>query len=1092
MRTAFGVLGPLVVRDASGSAEPLGGQKARELLAALLLHRGQVLFVDGLVGMLWGDEPSTGASTTLRTYVGQVRRILETAGAPAALQNRSGGYCLEVDPDDLDAERFESLLRLGQEAVAQGKAEEADALLGDALALWRGDVLADLGRPDFAIAPTARLEELRLVAWEAWVDTQLALGRHRSVVTRLQALVDEHPFRERFSAQLMLALYRSGRQAEALAVSAATRLRLADELGLDPGPELRELETSMLRQHPRLDADPGDNGDVIDRWLGVATPADQVPDAAADAGVAQSFARLDLLEREHERSILSDAIRSAAAGRGAGVAVSGDAGTGKTTLLQVTCADGPRMRLLRGGCDPLSTPRPFGPFRDLASEAGLTTLMSGDDALLSQICEETYAALRSEPTVLAVEDIHWIDAASVDVLRFLARRVDTMPLAMLVTYRDHEIGPRHPARPLLGDLARLDRHTVLRLQPLSEDGVQVLVQGSSLDPRRVHELTGGNPFFVTEVAKDPGRPLPATVRDAVLSHTVDVTPEDFEVLQLVATAPDRLDERVLPALGVDLSSLRRLEGTGLLSRTRGGLAYRHELARQAIESTIPPGGEPGLHSQVLEALEGLALQEPVILAHHAVAARDSGRAVRYARAAAEEASRAGAHTEAAAFLEVALEHLRAPAPVERAELLHRLSFEQYMTSRLAEALDNVRATIPLWQQLGDHAGLATALESTAIFEYYNARRSRAEAHADQAAHIAIDSGAVLQQGTARATRGFLAYLRNELELATACSVDAAGIAVTTDDRLLALRAELVGTLAQLAAGDEGARDRLSDHIASARANGWDELASTGYSQLSSLDVEHRRLRAAGRVLEESLPFAITCDIPICRHWQTAVRSRVRLGLGDWDGALDDVGHVLGQDGMPLARMWPLMITDLVALRRGERSGTGPSLEGAWQLCASIDEPLRRLSVLSALAEVMWTTGAADDRVGTEAVRDLERLAGTPGAEWAVGELATWLARLGLLRQVPAPVAEPYRLAFAGRHADAAAWWRDNGDAFTEALTLSDSDDPALRARAVELLDRLGASGTAARLGEARRVDGRGGHDGATAQAPVRVARANAT
>lgn len=1069
MGTAFGVLGPLAVCDAAGAAVPLGGQKARELLAALLLHRGQLVFVDTLVGSLWGDEPSTGAATTLRTYVGQVRRILETSGATAALRTGPGGYCLDVDADDVDAERFEALLRAGQKAAVEGDREEAEVLLSDALGLWRGEVLADLGRPDFAVAATARLDELRLVAWEGWVDAQLALGRHRTVITRIQALVDEHPFRERFAAQLMLALYRSGRQAEALAVSSATRSRLADELGLDPGPELRELETSMLRQHPRLDAESGAGVDVIERWLGAGSSTDQPPDsgAGADAGTesaaVEPLPRLDLLEREHERALLSQVLRGAAAGRGSAVSVSGGAGTGKTTLLRVTCDDGPRMRSLRGGCDPLSTPRPFGPFRDLAEDAGLTTLLSGDAALLSQICEETYAALRSEPTVLAVEDIHWIDAASVDVLRFLARRIHTMPLALLVTYRDHEIGARHPARPLLGDLARLDRHAMLGLKPLSVDGVHALVQGSALDPARVHRLTGGNPFFVTEVAKEPDGPLPATVRDAVLSHTVDVTPEDFEVLQLVATAPDRLDERVLPALDVDLSSLRRLEGTGLLSRTRGGLAYRHELARQAIESTIPGGGVPRLHSQVLEALEGLSVQEPVILTHHAVAARDYRRAVHYAGTAAEEASRAGAHTEAAAFLEIALAHLQPAATGERAELLHRLSFEQYLTSRLAEALDNVRSTIPLWQQMGDPAGLATAHETSAVFEYYNARRAPAEAHADEAAEIAVGSGAVLQEGMARATRGFLAYLRSDLEVATACSLDAVGIARTTDDRLLALRAEMVGTLARLASGDDGARGRLEDEIGSALANGWDELASTGYSQLSSLDVEHRRLRAAGRVLEESLPFAIRCDIPICRHWQTAVRSRVWFHQGQWDAALDDVAHVLGQDGMPLARMWPLVITDLVPLRRGESSASGAALESAWDLCASIDEPLRRLSVLSALAEVMWMTGQPDDRVTGEGVRDVERLAPTLGADWAVGELATWLARLRLLREAPAPIAEPYRLAFSGQHSKAAQWWQRNGDSFTAALTLSDSSDPDLHARAIEQLNELGARGTAARL-----------------------------
>lgn len=778
---------------------------------------------------------------------------------------------------------------------------------------------------------------------------------------------------------------------------------------------------------------------------------------------------MELLEREHERTRLADAIAAAADGRGSGVAIAGAAGTGKSTLVQVACADGPRVRLLRGYCDPLSTPRPFGPLRDIADVAGFETLLGSEELFIPRVCEEVHAALSSEPTVLVVEDIHWVDAATADVLRFLARRVAAMPLAVLVTYRDHEVGPRHPARQLLGDMASLDHLDTLLLRPLSESGVRRMVEGSDLDPARVHALTGGNPFFVTEIVKEPDRPLPGSVRDAILARTAEVTPEDFDVLQLVASAPDRLDERVLPALGVDLSSLRRLEDTGLLSRSRGGLAYRHELARQAIESTVPAGGEADLHRRLLDALERADVLEPAVLTHHAVAARDAERVQLYARLAADEAIRTGAHTEAGAFLQIALDHLRDDAVLERADLLKRLSFEQYLTDRLVEAIDTVRATIPLWQQVGDGAGLASAHETTGMFEYYNARRSEAETFVDRATGIALDTGALAEQSSATATQGFLAYLRNDVDAAAALSDDAAQIAQQVGDESLRLRAELVQILARLVTGDDSVRPALDDNIRRARAHGWDELASTGYSQLAFQDVEHRRLDGAASVLAVSLPFAAERDIPICSHWQTSVRARLSYQRGQWDAALADAELALDQDGMAVAKLWPHLLSALVPLRR---HGTldERSLDAAWSLACSIDEPLRRLPLYSAYAEVMWTTGVADERVTREGVAVLDGVIGIPGSEWAVGELAAWLTRLGI-EVAAAPVAAPYRAAAEDRVDEAADWWERNGEPFAAAMALGDSTDHAHRARATALLEELGARATAARVrsGTDRRV-----------------------
>lgn len=780
---------------------------------------------------------------------------------------------------------------------------------------------------------------------------------------------------------------------------------------------------------------------------------------------------VDLLERGQQLAVLRAALDAACAGEGSGVAVTGDSGAGKTALLDaVLDTASPDVRLLRGGCDPLRTPRPLGPFRDTADVTGLGALLRGEDISLSQVCEQMYDALATRPTALVLEDLHWVDDASVEVLRFLARRVGSMPLALLVSYREHEVGARHPLRALLGDVARLDGLRTVHLPPLSVGGVAQLVRGTPLEASAVHAVTGGNPFFVTEVANDPDRPLPTSVRDAVLARTVDVAPADYEVLQLVATAPDRLDDRVLPALGVDLPTLRRLDDTGLLARARGGLVFRHELARQAVESTIPPGGGPRLHARLLEVLSRLEPVEPAVLTHHAVAAGDAASAARHARAAAAEAARAGSHSEAAAFYLTALEHLDDTA-AERAELLHLLSFEQYMTSRLVDAIDNVRATFPLFLQGGDLAGLSTAYQTCAIYEYYNARRHQAEAYAAKAESVAESPGREQVYGAVRTTRAFLAYLRNEFDVATQYCSDAGRIAEDHHDELLALRSGLVQAGSDLAQGDLAARGRMLEHIERARDHAWDELASTGYSQLAVLDVEQRRFRAAEGVLDESLPFARERDIPICRHMQSSVRARLHFEQGRWSAALEDAGTVLEEEGMPLALLWPHLITALVPLRRGSEDRPVADLEAAWQLSEQIDEPLRRLPVLSALAELMWMTAAADPRVTELAVAEVARLGSDTGVAWAVGDLAVWLHRLGLLVERPSAVAAPFRAVLEGRHEEAAAWWQQIGDPFASAMVLVDSPAPGSRSRGVELLDQLGAGATADRQRVALRQDG---------------------
>jgi DNA-binding SARP family transcriptional activator len=253
----FRILGPLEVLD-DGRPVALPGGRGRALLALLVLHAGEVLSADRLIDELWGENPPPTATTALQGLVSTLRKRLEPARAGgearAVLRTVPPGYVLTIDPARVDSNRFRRLLEEARGAAAA----ERSARLRRALSLWRGPALTEFTYQPFAQREITALEELRLVAIEEWVEADLALGRHGQLVAELEALVGEHPFRERLRGQLMMALYRAGRQAEALEVYRDARQPLVEELGIEPGRGLRQLEQAILRQHPSLDRRPGE------------------------------------------------------------------------------------------------------------------------------------------------------------------------------------------------------------------------------------------------------------------------------------------------------------------------------------------------------------------------------------------------------------------------------------------------------------------------------------------------------------------------------------------------------------------------------------------------------------------------------------------------------------------------------------------------------------------------------------------------------------------------------------------------------------------------------------------------------------------
>ena len=474
----FRILGPLEVTGPEGDVA-LGGRKQRALLALLLLHAGEAVPSGRLIDLLWADTPPSDAAKALQVHVSRLRRAL---GSGDVLQTRAGGYLVSADADTFDLPRFESDAAKGRKLLAAGNAAGAQLAFASALSLWRGAPLADLADEAFLQSEIGRLEELYLSVLEDRIDADLALGAHAQLVSELEALVGKHPLRERLRSQLMLALYRSGRQAEALQAYNEARRALVDELGIEPGRGLQELQQSILRQDSSLD---------------------QRVDVAATAVRPGRRAAGIFVGRDRELDELTAGLEDAVAGRGRLFLVSGESGVGKTRLADelASHAKDHGARVLWGRCSKHGGAPAFWPweqaFRSLGEDAPPLDDADGDDARFRSFVATASALRRTaaqQPILIVLEDLHGGDEQSLLLLEFVAGELAEMPVTIVGTYLENAEMPS-----LLVGLADRTAHHRLRLQPFDADDVARFLELSGMseaDPATVHAETGGNPRLV--------------------------------------------------------------------------------------------------------------------------------------------------------------------------------------------------------------------------------------------------------------------------------------------------------------------------------------------------------------------------------------------------------------------------------------------------------------------------------------------------------------------------------------------------------------------------------------------------------------------
>ncbi|HSJ91204.1 MAG TPA: AAA family ATPase [Ilumatobacter sp.] len=778
-----------------------------------------------------------------------------------------------------------------------------------------------------------------------------------------------------------------------------------------------------------------------------------------------------LLERDDHLGVLAAQLTRARDGRGGMAVVCGESGAGKSTLLQEFTDRIVDMTVLWGACDPLTTPRPLGPFHDLAAELGdVVTSQLRTASQPHEIFTAVFEQLRERPSVLVVDDLHWADQGTIDLLRFLLRRIRVTSSFVIGAFRDDEITTTHPLRSLLGDVARSPDAETATLRPLSVAAITELAENRQVDPAWLHRLTGGNPFFVVEMLDHAGEEIPRTVRDAILARTHGLSNEAWDLLHTLACAPEAIPDRLLADLGIGLDPLLEVNLAGLIRRGPRGVGFRHDLCRMAIGATLPPGGEVSLHRRMLDVLESSPHPDPAVLTHHALGAGDAARTRAHATEAGRVAARSGAHTQAAAFFATALEQPGAMPAADEAGLLELLARECYLLDRLADAIAASDRAMSLREQIHDPTGVSSNHHALAMYHWYHADRDLAVRHASAAEAVlegdpAQRSDAELRElGHAVAMQAYLAMQSNDIQRARLLAAHASEVACVVDDPPLSMRAQLTRGICDMLDGDQRGRDATLSILDSAST--LDEIHSSGYSNLVYLDVEQRRFRHAAEILGFTVPLTVERDLPICRVWQLGARARMKLLRGDWSDALADADSVLGRPSAPIARTWPHLVRGVIELRR--HGGGDVDIDAAWDLAVRLDEPIRLFPAAAAVMERAWLNGVADGRV--EACRELLATAFGPGLEWGRGELATWLCRLdpgaGTEMSIDVTamgVAEPFRLQLRGDFDGAAARWSALSAPYDQALALVDAGTTQSTRVGLDLLDRLGADHVAAKV-----------------------------
>jgi DNA-binding CsgD family transcriptional regulator len=775
-----------------------------------------------------------------------------------------------------------------------------------------------------------------------------------------------------------------------------------------------------------------------------------------------------LLERDRDLCRLAAALEQASAGHGHIVLVSGEAGIGKTTFVEHFMAtSAASARVLAGHCDPLSTPTPLGPLYDIARQTGGRLLgQLENEAPRAAIFSSLLAQLSvGEQTALVViEDIHWADEATLDLVKYLGRRIASTKILVVLTCRDDEVAGQPSLRLLLGDLA-VSRATLrIELPRLSKDAVRLLIAGRPVDACALHRQTSGNPFYVTEVLSSASGGLPATVRDAVLARASRLSPSGQAVLDAAAVIGSRIDPAMVErVLGSAAHGLSECIGVGVLEADGDNVAFRHELARDAVLGNIDPARRRDLNRLALEALgnSGSRRTDLALLVQYAAGAGDAGAVLEYGVPAARAAAAVGAHRQAAAHYARVMAHAGDRPAAERAGYCEAYAEECAIVDELPEAERGRRLALDLWREAGDRLKEGENLAELAWPLVRGGRNADAEETSRAAIEVLETLPPSRQLANAYRIKAHLTMLDRDCPAAVRLGQQAIALAERFDDRITIAAAENVIGSALLVSGEEGeGMAHLQRSIALGHEAGLDTVVGNGHMNIGASWGEQYRLADAERHIAEGIAYTTERDLDYANHYMHAWLALVRLYQGRWSESAEIATGLLARPNLSvISRIMALVALGRVRARRGD-ADVDVVLDEALELATQTGTLQRLAPVRAARAEAAWLAGDGP-RAAAEAAAAYP-LATLHCHRWFTGELALWRRLGGEAIATPTWAAPPFLFQLRGDCSRAAAAWENLGCIYEQARALAEGDGEAQIA-ALEIFVRLGAAPAAAAL-----------------------------
>ncbi len=716
---------------------------------------------------------------------------------------------------------------------------------------------------------------------------------------------------------------------------------------------------------------------------------------------------------------------------------------GKTVLLEAFQQRLAGARWLWGGCDGLLTPRPLGPLFDISAQLGgefadLCHSGAPRDRLFTGFLAELGPPAAF--TVAVIEDVHWADEATIDLLSFLGRRLGRVPALLLATYRDDELASDHPFRMVLGDLATQRATRRMRLPPLSEEAVRALAGPRDIDVGELRRITGGNPFYVSEILEAGWPSVPPTVRDAVGARLARASVGARRAVESAAVIGARVEPSLLAWLLADAqASADEVLATGILVPDGSGLRFRHELVRMAVEAGIAPHRETELHVRLLARLEADGA-DPALLAHHAEGAGDARAVLRHAPEAAGRSAALGAHREAAAQYERALRIAKDLDKPTMAALYEGQAGEYALLDRWEEAERARRGALALRRELGDDLSVGANLRNLSTTLWRLCRGQESEQAVREAVQVLeeLPPGRELAWAYANsAAFGLSMGRRGEPIIALLGKARAIGEELGYPDVVsYALNAAGLGLVDS---GGDGIAP-IEQALAIALEEDMPEAAGRAYSSLVEGCTTLNRFEDSDRYYAEGIAYCQDRELGVFSMCINGWRACALHLLGRWDEAIGVCAQMLGSPGIsPLNQLNPLRILGSIRGRRGDASGWD-LLDEALTLAGRAGEPRSVAPVRAARAELRWLQGEPD--LAAVEARDGYDHALRHVDPWMLGSLAVLLVRLGVAVSPPSALPEPYALEIAGDWRGAAAAWERLGRTYDAAMTRLFSPDEA--------------------------------------------------